>query len=116
MAKPDLDLREELAVLRCEAGLLQRQACSREENRAYQATEAQGHSLPEGVFPYRTDTGERQGQYYAVVSPQALSWEERLEYLLLRQLRHTRTIRSCAVLVAALAVLSAALSLLALLR
>ena len=105
MAKNKVDLKEELRSLYFDALLLQKIDCSREDNKKYNQLLKNNEPLPNGVYEYKMETGERTGTFYTVYQPE-LTQEEKLEYITLKQLKMISTIKNCVVFFTALTVIS----------
>jgi len=95
MAKNITDLKKELNSLQYEIELMQKIDCSKEDNKKYRELSKQGLPLPEGVYAYKTETGEDMYQYYTIHIATELSKEERIEYIMLKQFQNIKTIKNC---------------------
>lgn len=113
MAKNKIDLKEELRSLYFDALLLQKIDCSREDNKKYNQLLKKNVPLPDGVYEYKTETGEATGSFYKVYQPE-LSQEEKLEYITFKQLKMISTIKNCVLFFTALTVISMAITFFAL--
>ena len=96
MKKEKCDLREELCAYKFEFDLMQKIACSKEENKKYEKILKDGGTLPEGVFPcYTYDNGEPlTSEFYTIYEPD-LTESEITEYLTYKKLDMIRTIKNC---------------------
>lgn len=106
MAKNVTDLKKELTSLQYKVQLIQKIDCSKEDNKKYRELSKQGLPLPEGVYAYKTDMGEDMYQYYTIYIPTELSKEERIEYIMLKQVQTIETIKNCVLFFTALTVIS----------
>ncbi len=95
MVEANTPFTQELKELRREAGMLQVEKCSREENKEYVSITNKGEDLPEGVYQYMSD-GQPVEEFYRLYE-ENLSEAERLEYLLLKQYKNLKTIKNCVV-------------------
>ena len=115
MAKSKINLIKELNDLQYELQLLQKIDCSKEENKKFKELLKQGQDLPNGVYRYKTETGEELAQFYTIHKPTELSSEERMEYILLKQFQQIKTIKNCVLFFTVLTVISLVITFLAML-
>lgn len=95
MAKKKIDLRSELRSYKFEFDLFQKNPCSKEENKKYKSLLKEGDSLPEGVYAYEYENGEKSdSEFYTIYEPD-LTESEIAEYLKYQQLSFIRTIKNC---------------------
>lgn len=95
MANSITDLKKELNSLQYEIQLMQKIDCSKEDNKKYRELSKQGLPIPEGVYAYKSDTGEEMYQYYTIHIPTELTKEERVEYIMLKQYQNIKIIKNC---------------------
>lgn len=107
MAKKITNIKEVLNDLYFDALLLQKIDCSREDNKKYKQMLKNGEALPNGVFEYKggIDETEGLGTFYTIYKPD-LTQEEKLEYILFKQMSMISTIKSCVVFFTAITVIS----------
>ena len=104
MAKVKTDLREELKDYKFEFEIRQRIPCSKQENEEYQKTLNEGGTLPEGVYAYLLNNGERSCEFYTVYETD-MDESEIKEYLSYKQLKYIKTIKNCVLLLSVLTVI-----------
>lgn len=107
MAKKITNINDVLNDLYFDALLLQKIDCSKEDNKKYKQMLKDGKSLPNGVFEYKAgvDESEGLGTFYTIYKPD-LTQEEKLEYILFKQMSMISTIKSCVVFFAAITIIS----------
>jgi len=113
MAKNKIDLKKELNSLQYDLLLRQKIDCSKEDNKKYRELSKQGKPLPDGVYAYKTDSGEDMYQYYTIHIPEELEKEDRFEYILLKQYEMIKTIKNCVLFFTVLTIISLVVSLFA---
>lgn len=96
MPKTKVDLKKELRSLYFETFFLQNIDCSREDNKQYAQLLKNDEPLPNGVYEYKMVTGEGTGTFYTVYEPN-LTQEEKMEYMVFKQLKMLKTIKNCVV-------------------
>jgi hypothetical protein len=112
MAKNIYNLRDELRQLQFENYLLQKIDCSRSDSKKYVQMIKNGEKLPDGVFQYKSDTGEKLYSFYTIYESD-LTESEKLEYFMLKQNMSTdniRTIKNCVVFFTVITVITLVLS------
>ena len=106
MAKTKIDLIQELNTLQYELHLLQKIDCSKEDNKKFKELLKSGQSLPDGIYSYKSESGEELDVFYTIHKPTELNSEERMEYILLKQFQQIKTIKNCVVFFTVLTVIS----------
>ena len=91
MAKQPLDMVRELNTLRYESNLRQKIDCTPNDNKQYTRMLKDGQAIPEGIFQYKNDQGYVIDSFYKAFIP-PLSEQEKIEYILLKQNAHLKTI------------------------
>ena len=107
MAKYITNIKKILKDFYFEELLLQKINCSREDNKKYKKMLKNGEPLPNGVFEYKDgiDETDGMGTFYTIYKPD-LTQEEKLEYILFKQMSMIRTIKSCVVFFTIVTVIS----------
>ena len=102
MAKEIYNIRQELENMRFGVKLLQKIDCPDKDSANYRKITKSGASLPDGIFEDDSTEGDT---YYSVYNAD-LSFEEKIEYLLLKKNAYTKTIKNCVVFFTVIAVIS----------
>ena len=110
MVKEKFDMPKELRYAMIDAGLLQRDDCSDEENESYMEMLQNGQPLPDGIYRYESPDGEELDEFYRLQGS-VLTQEQLEAYLALKQYQEIRTIRRCVVLLFVLAVIASVIGL-----
>lgn len=90
--------KQELAELKFDMGLMRRVDCTAEENAEYFKLYNTEKDLPDGIYKYKDIC-----EFY--IAQESLSYDERMEYVALKQYRLIRTIKNCVVFFTVLAVI-----------
>ncbi len=105
------NLKTELRRLRIKAGLIKINEFSAKENKEFSEMLKNGKPLPEGVFQTKLENGTPIDEFYTACESN-LSPEEEKQYIMLKNHRCLVTIEACTVIVAAIAGIYFAFSLL----
>ena len=97
MAKEKINLRDELQSYKFEFDLLQKIPCTKQENKEYQKLLKNGGALPEGIFAYVYDNGEKSTTEFYTIYETDLTESEIMEYLTYKKLSLIKTIKNCIV-------------------
>ena len=94
---------QELMELKLEEGLLRIESCSEKENQEYSNRVSTGEPLPDGVYPYKL-AGEPIDEFYRLYDEKP-SADEKMEYIMLKQLRMVKTIKNSVLILTTIIIL-----------